>query len=352
MNSVPELSFVVPVFNGGQTVGSVVSRIHEAFADTTFEILLVNDGSQDDSAQVCRSLVSAHSPRVTFLDLSRNFGEHNAVLAGLSESIGRYVAVLDDDCQNPPEEIRRMLQHLVLSRLDVVYGRYEDKKHNWFRNLGSWFNDRMATAMLRKPREIYLSSFKVMNRFLVNQIVNYHGPFAYIDGLIFRTTRNIGQISVRHEERRVGRSGYTLRRLVRLWLNMFLGFSIAPLRISVVLGLITSVLSVLMMAAIVVDKLWINPTIPVGIPTVLVCISLFGGIQLVVLGMVGEYVGRIFLAQNGTPQFVIREVYNQRELEVGGRSSPHRSDHRVNSTAPERAVEMAGAGVAVGESDG
>lgn len=309
MNSAPELSFVVPVYNGSLTVGSVVSRIHSCFADQTFEILLVNDGSQDNSRLTCHSLVSAYRPRVIFVDLARNFGEHNAVLAGLSKSRGRVVAVLDDDCQNPPEEVRRMWQHLTLHRLDVVYGRYAGKKHNWVRNLGSRFNDYMATLMLRKPRNIYLSSFKIMSRFLVNEICGYRGPFPYIDGLIFRTTRNIGQIDVRHDERAAGQSGYNFRRLVRLWLNMFLGSSIAPLRVSILLGLLTSLLSVLMLVAIVVDKLWINPSVPVGIPSVLVCIALFSGIQLLVLGMVGEYIGRIFLEQNGTPQFIIRDIH-------------------------------------------
>ncbi len=309
MKSPPELSVVIPVYNGSQTIGSVVSRIHRSLSQVNFEIVLVNDGSQDNSSQICRSLAAAYQPAVLFLDLARNFGEHNAVLAGLAHSRGRAVAVLDDDCQNPPEEVQRMWQHLISGDLDVVYGRYVSKKHSRLRNLGSWFNDRMATAMLRKPAHIYLSSFKVMSRFLVDQIVSYRGPFPYIDGLIFRTTRRIAQIDVRHDERLTGRSGYTLRRLVRLWLNMFLGFSIAPLRLSILLGLATSVLSVLMIVGIVIDKLWINPAVPVGIPSVLACTTMFSGIQLIVLGTVGEYVGRIFLEQNGTPQFIVRDVY-------------------------------------------
>jgi glycosyltransferase involved in cell wall biosynthesis len=317
---VPELSFVIPVFNGAQTVPRVVRRIQDTFARHSIEIVLVNDGSQDDSEMVCRSLVEANPDTVVFVHLARNFGEHNAVLAGLAQTRGQCVAVLDDDGQNPPEEVLPMWKLLKDDHRDVVYGRYAVKQHHWFRNLGSRLNDQMATWLLRKPKDLYLSSFKVMNRFLVGEILKYDGPFPYIDGLIFRATRNIGQINVQHRSRECGRSGYTFIRLVRLWLNMFLGFSITPLRIAVIAGLVTSMFSILMLVGILVDKVWVNPGVPVGIPTVLVLITFFGGVQLTVLGSVGEYVGRIFLSQNGMPQFVIRDVMRgpRRAVRVSG----------------------------------
>jgi undecaprenyl-phosphate 4-deoxy-4-formamido-L-arabinose transferase len=310
-----ELSFVIPVYNGSATVHTVVDRIRRAFAGREIEIILVNDGSPDDSERVCSALVERYPGLVTFLHLARNFGEHSAVLAGLSHSHGRAVAVLDDDGQNPPEEVVRMHQALIDGKFDVVYGRYVEKKHHWFRNFGSLFNDRLATLMLKKPRNIYLSSFKVLNRFIVDEVTRYRGPHPYIDGLIFRTTRNIGQVDVEHQERIAGTSNYTLRRLVRLWLNMFLGFSIAPLRIAIVLGLVTSLFSLVMLGLIIIDKIWINPGVPVGIPTVLTSVALFAGVQLMVLGMVAEYIGRIFLEQNGMPQFVVR--YMKRGVEAG-----------------------------------
>lgn len=308
LDSSIELSFVIPVYNGSATIESVVDRIAKQFRDVPYEVVLVNDGSRDRSELVCRDLAARYPGIVIFVNLARNFGEHSAVLAGLSRCRGNCVAVLDDDGQNPPEEIARMWDHLRRHRLDVVYGLYREKKHHWFRNLGSRLNDRMATVLLKKPRDIYLSSFKIMTRFVVREVTRYRGPFPYIDGLIFRATRNIGQIEVEHQERQAGTSGYTLKRLVRLWLNMFLGFSIAPLRISVLLGLFSSACSILLLFAILIDKLWINPGVPVGIPSVLAFITLFGGIQLTVLGMIGEYVGRIFLDQNGTPQYVIRDI--------------------------------------------
>jgi undecaprenyl-phosphate 4-deoxy-4-formamido-L-arabinose transferase len=300
------LSFVIPVYNGSATIAAVVDRIRQSFAAVEYEIVLVNDGSTDASETTCRQLADRFPGVVQFVHLARNFGEHSAVLAGLRYARGQAVAVLDDDGQNPPEEVWKLWRHLEQHRRDVVYGRYREKRHHWFRNLGSWANDRLATLMLKKPKDLYLSSFKVLDRFVVDEVIRYRGPFPYIDGLIFRTTRNIAQIEVEHRDRLAGRSGYTLRKLVRLWLNMFLGFSIAPLRLSVVLGLVTSAFSLLLLFAILIDKLWVNPNVPVGIPTVLTCIALFSGVQLIVLGMVGEYVGRIYLEQNGMPQYVVR----------------------------------------------
>ena len=302
----PELSLVIPVYNGSRTIGPLVEQTAKIFGSTSFEIVLVNDGSADDSETVCAQLAEKFPQTVTFVHLSRNFGEHSAVLAGFTQARGRYVAVLDDDGQNPPEEVIRMLDELKRKNYDVVYGHYIEKKHSWFRNLGSRFNDRIATLMLHKPKDLYLSSFKVMNRFLVNEIIKYRGPYPYTDGLIYRVTRNIGQIPVEHRVSASGPSRYTLRRLVRLWLNMFLNFSIKPLRISVYVGLLASCLSIVALVAILIDKLWITKNVTVGIPTVLGSVVFFAGIQLMILGLVGEYLGRLYLDQTGTPQYVVR----------------------------------------------
>ena len=302
----PELSVVIPIYDGSQTIRALVEEMHAVFASMDFEIVLVNDGSKDNSEAVCAELARKLPNTVTFVNLSRNFGEHNAVLAGLSYARGRYAAVLDDDGQNPPQEVLPMLAELKRGNFDVVYGHYIDKQHSWFRNAGSWFNDRIATMMLDKPSEIYLSSFKVMTRFVVDHIIKYRGPFPYIDGLIYRTIRKIGQISVEHCTNKSGPSRYTFGKLVGLWLNMFLNFSIAPLRIAVYVGLTTSCLSVLALLFILIDKIWITPGVTVGIPTVLGSIIFLSGIQLMLLGLVGEYLGRLYLDQTGTPQYVVR----------------------------------------------
>jgi undecaprenyl-phosphate 4-deoxy-4-formamido-L-arabinose transferase len=191
--------------------------------------------------KICADLARRSPATVKLVQLSRNFGEHSAVLAGINQAQGQYIAaVLDDDGQNPPEEVVKLLAELKRGNYDVVYGHYLEKQHSWFRNAGSKFNARIATLMLHKPKDLYLSSFKVMTRFLANEIVKYSGPYPYTDGLIYRATRRIGQVAVEHRIALAGPSRYTFRKLVRLWLNMFLNFSVAPLRLSVYVGLAAS----------------------------------------------------------------------------------------------------------------
>ena len=297
---------VIPVYNGAASIAHVVARVAAVFADKQLEVVLVDDGSADNSEQVCRQLAENSQQRILFVQLSRNFGEHSAVLAGLAHTAAPLVAVLDDDGQNPPEELPSMFAELERRNLDVVYGLYTERQHGWSRRLGSWFNDRVADIMLRKPRGLYLSSFKVMNRFIVDEIVKYAGPYPYIDGLICRASTRLGQIPVKHAPRLAGQSNYTLIKLIRLWLNMFLGFSIIPLRVTSIVGLVIAASSFLWLVFIVIDKLWITPGVTLGIPSVLACIVLFSGVQLAVIGMIGEYLGRVFLASNGQPQYIVR----------------------------------------------
>jgi glycosyltransferase involved in cell wall biosynthesis len=309
-----ELSFVIPVYNGAKTIGGVVEQIFSLYSDLSLEIVLVNDGSVDQSEEVCQALQAKYPDTLTFIHLARNFGEHNAVLAGLNHATGEYIAVLDDDGQNPPEEVRPMYDEIRAKDYDVVFGRYRIKQHGFLRNAGSWFNDKVANVLLKKPPGLYLSSFKVMNRFVADEITRYTGAFPYVDGLILRTTSNLGQIDVDHRARANSESNYGLRRLFLLWLNVFLNFSIAPLRISALLGALTALASLFLMVAVVIDKLYINPDVAVGIPTVLITVLFFAGVQLVILGALGEYLGRIFLDQSKSPQFVVRYV-RERESE-------------------------------------
>jgi undecaprenyl-phosphate 4-deoxy-4-formamido-L-arabinose transferase len=298
---------VIPVFNGAATIGPLVERLVRVFEGLALQVVLVNDGSTDASHEVCLEL-SLTCPCVTYVLLARNFGEHNAVMAGLAHAEGDYVLVMDDDFQNPPEEALRMLREAVGGDYDVVYARYRRKRHGVLRNLGSRFNDLVASFMLGKPRDLYLSSFKCMNRFLVREILKYRGASPYIDGLILRCTRSIGTIEVRHEPRGAGRSGYTPRKLLRLWLNMFVNFSIMPLRVSTLLGVGACALSIVLSASVVIEKL-ARPDVPIGWPSVVVIVMMFSGVQLLILGVIGEYVGRIFLDMGGKPQYTVRSVH-------------------------------------------
>ncbi len=301
------ISIVIPVYNSAGTIGPLVARLVAALRGDGLQIVLVNDGSVDESDAACRALSAGYAGTVTYVRLARNFGEHNAVMAGLHQARGDYVVIMDDDFQNPPEEVPRMIDHACAHGYDIVYTRSPRKHHHWARNLGSRLNDRMATVLLGKPSDLYLSSFKCLSRFIVGEILKYRGPYPYIDGIALRCTRNIGTIQVQHQPRREGRSNYTSRKLLRLWLNMFVNFSVMPLRISTLLGLAWSVLGLLLAVQVVIERLT-RPDVPVGWASVLVAILLFSGVQLVMLGLLGEYLGRLYLTENQTPQFVVREV--------------------------------------------
>jgi undecaprenyl-phosphate 4-deoxy-4-formamido-L-arabinose transferase len=303
-----DLSFVIPVFNSATIIEGIVERILTEYNDLEIEVILVNDSSGDQSEDVCCSLQRKYSSRCTFVHLSKNFGEHNAVLAGLNFTTGVYVAVLDDDGQNPPEEVRKMYELAVSGTWDVVYGKYLTVNQGYMRRFGSSLHNSIATMMLGKSKDLYLSSFKVLSRFVVDEITSYVGSFPYIDGLVLRSTRNITQVEVEHHERVAGKSNYTLGGLLSLWLNSFLNFSIIPLRIAAIIGTTMASTSIILLCLIVIDKLYLNPEISLGIPTVLITVVFFSGVQLLILGTIGEYLGRVFLDQSGNPQYIVRYV--------------------------------------------
>jgi undecaprenyl-phosphate 4-deoxy-4-formamido-L-arabinose transferase len=309
------LSIVIPVYRGAATVGPLVAKLIESLdRQYELEIVLVNDGSPDNSAEVCRHLaLTLH--QVKFLNLSRNFSEHNAVMAGLNYCTGDWAVIMDDDFQNPPSEVTKLVDELRQG-YDVVFSYYEEKKHHWFRNLGSQFNNAVASVMLQKPRDLYLSSFKAVSRFVIDELIKYDGPYPYIDGLILRFTRNYSRVLVAHDPRQEGKSGYTLAKLVALWLNMFTNFSILPLRFASVAGFVLALFGLGMAAVAVVERL-VFDDVPSGWTSTIVSLFIVSGMQLFALGMIGEYLGRLFLKDNGRPQFVVREtVITTREKRV------------------------------------
>ena len=212
----PALSIVVPVYNGAATIGELVNALRALEITDGLEIVLVVDGSPDNSLDICCTLVDAASVPITLIKLARNYGEHNAVMAGLRHASGAHVITMDDDLQNPPEEIERLLAFAQGSGKEVIYTFYDDKHHPIWRNLGSRFANRVADFVLEKPRGLYLSSFRCMSAFVVREITRYEGPFPYVDGLILQVTHDVDRLMVRHLPRAAGRSNYTLRRLMRL----------------------------------------------------------------------------------------------------------------------------------------
>lgn len=305
--STPALSFVIPLYHSAESIGAVVREIEELRIDGGHEIILVNDGSADATGRVARELVRQARIPITLVEHARNFGEHNAVLTGWRHAKGRHIVNLDDDGQNPPAEALRLWQHALATDLDVVFGSYDAKQHTAWRNFGSWFTNRMTDWAVDKPAGFYLSSFRCVSAFAAQQVTGYAGPYPYLDGLLLQVTQRIGSITVHHEARQAGVSTYTFRRLVRLWLSAWVNFSVLPLRVATVVGLVIAVAGVLALGLVV--WLWATNRGPAfGFGWLMAALLIFSGTQLVMLGLIGEYVGRMFLTVNQRPQAVVREV--------------------------------------------
>jgi glycosyltransferase involved in cell wall biosynthesis len=228
-------------------------------------------------------------------------------MTGLRHASGAYVITMDDDLQNPPEEVTRLYDHARLGNWDVVYTRYAEKKHAAWRNVGSRFANWVADQLLDKPRGLYLSSFRCMSALVVRSVMRYRGPYPYVDGLIMQVTQRIDSIEVRHLPRAEGRSNYTLTRLVRLWLNLATSFSLAPLRLATIAGIAMAALGAMGAAATIFEALYTHDT-PSGWASTMTVILLVAGVQSMILGVMGEYIGRTFLSANGKPQGTVRSV--------------------------------------------
>ncbi len=302
-----ELSIVIPVYNSERTLTPLLERLEECLTGCEFEVILVNDGSRDRSEWICSRLANRYS-NVRAVSLRRNFGEFNAVLCGLNFAAGEFVVIIDDDFQNPPEAILSLVHEAKTHEYDVVYSRYEQKQHHWLRNMGSALTNELATYLLRKPSDLYLSSFKLIRREVVDEIIRYKGPYPYIDGLIFRVTSNVGSVLVPHHSRQEGRSNYTVRKLISLFLTIVVGYSVLPLRVLTSIGASLLGLSLWLGIALFVGKLtgWLtvhNWEIAIWV------VAIIGGLQLLFVGIIGEYIGRLSMTQSGMPPYVVKRTW-------------------------------------------
>lgn len=298
-----KLSVIIPVYNSEQSIKLLVERLQAALFAVSFEIILVNDNSRDGSELVCKEIAEIN-PNVRFISLRRNFGEFNAVMCGLNWAYGDYCVMIDDDFQNPPEEILKLVTTAENGDFDVVYTYYSKKQHAMHRNLGSKFVNWLTSYLLNKPKDLYLSSFKLIKQEVVQEIIKYQGPYPYIDGLIFRITRNIGTVQVAHMKREEGHSNYTWKKLISLFLNILFCYSSLPIRLFMPVGLGLFGLGSLMLMFLFGQ--WIVGPDPKGWQVVTAAFIFIGGIQCTLLSVLGEYIGKSFMAQSGQPQYVIK----------------------------------------------
>lgn len=311
------ISFVIPCYKSEQTLCGVVEEIRTAMSkltEYTYEMILVNDGSPDGTFSVIRKLCEGDS-RIKGINFARNFGQHAALMAGFRHVKGEIVVCLDDDGQTPADEVGKLLAGIE-NGADVVYAKYAHKQHSWFRNFGSHINELMTRVMLGKPKELYLSSYFAARRFVIEDVVRYENAYPYVIGLVLRTTKNIVNVEVTHREREIGTSGYTLGKLLNLWINGFTAFSVKPLRIATMMGAFFAAFGFIYTIYTVIKK-FVNPAVPIGFSTLISAIMVIGGMLMLMMGLVGEYIGRIYVCMNQSPQYVIREVVNEEERKQG-----------------------------------
>ena len=307
------VSFVIPCYRSEQTIGGVVEEINSTMADLpqyTYEIILVNDASPDNTFETIRDLCRKQS-NICGINLAKNFGQHAALMAGFHYVHGEIVVCLDDDGQTPANEVGKLLNGIE-EGADVVYARYAAKQHSAFRNFGSKVNELMTRVMLGKPKELYISSYFAAKRFVVEEMTRYQNPYPYVIGLVLRSTKKIINVEVTHREREIGTSGYTIGKLLNLWFNGFTAFSVKPLRLATVMGIISACAGFLYGIYTVIKK-FVNPDVVVGFSALMAAIVFFGGLILLMLGIIGEYIGRIYISLNNSPQFVIRESIDGRD---------------------------------------
>lgn len=327
-------SVIIPCYKSVKTIRQVVELTAEELTrlgKTPFEFVLVDDYSPDGGETLCelRALADDYA-YVKVVELAQNAGQHNAVMAGLGHAEGDILIAMDDDLQTHPSQLPALFEEFDKG-YDIAYGYYPEKKHSMFRNFGSWVNYMSVRILINKPKDLKTSSFWIIRKFVRDYAIQYQSPFTHLQGIFLRTTRNIVSVPVKHFDRAYGQSGYTLKKLISLWSNI-MGYSIVPLRMARNAGVFFSILSILGAIAIVLKKL-LAPTSAVGWYSMMVAICFFSGLIMLFLGMIGEYLGRMYLGQSNLPQYVVRTVYQGHPDEL----SP--GDAAPQLSSPAQALE-------------
>ena len=302
------VSFVIPCYRSALTIGRVTAELAQSMSRLPgydYEIVLVNDCSPDNTLEVI-SRLALEDEHITAVDLAKNFGQNAALMCGMSHAKGDIIICLDDDGQTPADEAGKLIEKLE-EGYDVVYASYEHKQHSGFRNFGTRLNNLMNEIMLGKPRELSITSYFAVRRFIVEEMLRYPHCYPYVEGLILRSTRKIATVPVNHRAREEGESGYNLAKLIALWMNGFTSFSVKPLRLASIFGAVTAAAGFIYAIFIVISK-FLRTDILEGWSSSMALQLVLGGIILLVLGLIGEYLGRIYMCINASPQYVERSV--------------------------------------------
>lgn len=313
-----KISFVIPCYNSSKNIESVLNEIKEAMMqkpEIGYEVVLVNDCSKDDTAKIIKGFAKQDS-HIIAIDLAKNSGQPNALLAGFNHVSGDYIMTSDDDGQTPVGRVFDFLDE-INKGYDVVCARYTERnQRSLFRKMGSYVNLKMSEWLIEKPKDASMSIFFMARRYIIDEMIKYHQPYPYIAGLILRTTQNIGNLDMEQRERNSGQSGYNLNKLLKLWLNGFTAFSIKPLRVAAGLGVVLGCGGFLLALITIIRKLVIV-NIQVGWSSLIAVNLIIGGLILIFMGLIGEYIGRIYMCINETPQYVIKEIVRkEREGEL------------------------------------
>ncbi len=307
-------SIIIPCYNSDRTIRKVVETTMEEMerlGRSEYEFVLVDDASPNDPKTIdaLKELARDYSC-VRVVELAYNSGQHNAVMAGLNYARGEILIAMDDDGQTHPSQLPYLFAEFDRG-YDIVYGYYEQKKHSLFRNFGSYVNYLTVRYLIGKPKEMKTSSYWVIRKFVRDAVIRYQSPYTHLQGLFLRTTKNISSVPIKHFEREVGESNYTLKKLLQLWSNI-MGFSVVPLRFATKLGYLFAAVGLVGVVAVLINKM-LRPSVPLGWSSMAAVICFFSGVILMFMGLIGEYIGRMFLEMQKTPQFVVRKVYEQEE---------------------------------------
>lgn len=306
-----KVSAVIGLYNSEKTIGDVIKELKEAFSESNkyeLEMVLVDDHSPDNVYELVKGYAK-EDKSIKVIHLAKNSGQTNAVIEGYRHATGEYIIEMDDDLQMPAREAVRMVEHLEENDYDVVFAKYADQKESFGRRLGSKINNKMTQIMLKKPKHIRVNSFYVMRKFVKDEMIKYSNHYPYLYGMIFGITNNVANLDVEHRERAYGKSNYTFRKLVGLWTNGFLNFSVEPLRVATKLGTIIASISFVVAIVLIIQRI-LYPTKSMGWSSLMVTIIFFSGVQLLGMGLLGEYLGRQYISDSGMSRVSVKEKIN------------------------------------------